>query len=237
MIKLKYIIKELGISMTSSDPNHMGKQTRDEYVLIVSRDIVNAFKSGQFRYRDFFDMQLDGEEAEVELDVKFYKRPNQDNAFSIAAGYGPRTFSNRSGDALEILVEYNPKKFPNAMNAFIAEIKETLEHEFEHVGQDNFESMYIISNRYDEPLTYPEESPQAPTHYLYLINNKEVPAYVKGLIKRARVYKIPFEKALDGYYKDYKDTFDLHNTDWNSVKSVWMSWWNANKDKLKKTIY
>jgi hypothetical protein len=234
MIKLKNIISELGIQMTSSDPKHMGQQTRDEYVLIVSRDIVNAFKSGQARYRDTFDMYLDGEEAEVELDVKFMKRPNQEYAFSIAAGYGPRTFSKREGEALELVIEYNPQKFPNAMQALVSEIKETLEHEFEHVGQDNFDSMFVVSNRYDQPLAYPEESPQAPTHFLYLTSNKEVPAYVKGLIKRARTNKISFEQALEDYYNDYRDTFALYNTDWNQVKQIWMNWHNANQVKLKK---
>lgn len=235
MIKLKHIINELGIQMTSKDPKH--KQTRDEYVLIVSRDIVNAFKSGKARYRDIFDMYLDGEDAEVELDVKFVKRPNQEYAFSIAAGYGPRTFSKRAGEALEVVVEYNEREFPSAMSAFVSEIKEMLEHEFEHVGQDNFDSMYVVSNRYDQPLAYPEDSPQAPTHYLYLTSNKEVPAYVKGLVKRARVNKTTLDQAMEDYYNDYKATFNLYKTDWNSVKNVWMSWWNANKDKLKKTTY
>ena len=234
MIKLKALISELGVPMTSSDPEHMGKQTRDEYVLIVSRDIINAFKSGRARYRDIFDMTMAGEEAEVEIDVKFIKRPNQEYAFSIAAGYGPRTFSKREGEALELAVEYNPQMFPNAMSALVTEVKETLEHEFEHVGQDNFEPMYVVSNRYDQPLAYPEDSPTAPTHFLYLTSNKEVPAYVKGLIKRAKTNKISFDQALEDYYNDYRETFALYNTDWNQVKSIWKTWANANKQSLKK---
>lgn len=223
MIKLKQILQEL-----------TGEEvTREQFVLAVSRDIVNAFKSGQRRYTDYFTVPRAGEEAEVNLDVKFYKRPKQDIAFSIAAGFGP----NKKGDNdyLELNVEYNPKWFPQAMAAFVAEIKETVEHEFEHVGQQNFEDMYIVSNRYDEPLAYPEDAPQAPTHFLYLTSNVEVPAYVKGLVKRARVKKISFEEALEDYYNDYRSTFDLYNTDWNQVKQIWTSWFQANKEKLKKT--
>lgn len=234
MIRLTTLINELGIQMTSGDPKHMGKQTRDEYVLIVSRDIINAFKSGRARYKDIFDMTMAGEEAEVELDVKFIKRPNQEHAFSIAAGYGPRTFSQKHGEALEIVIEYNPRMFPNAMSALVSEIKETLEHEFEHVGQDNFEPMFVMSNRYDEPLAYPEDAPTAPSHFAYLTSNKEVPAYVKGLIKRAKTNKISFDQALEDYYNDYRETFALYNTDWGQVKSTWMSWFKANQDKLKK---
>jgi len=223
MIKLIQIIQEL----TGQE------RTREEYVLNLSRDVINAFKTGQGRYRDSFDFTRGDERAEVYLDFKFIKRPKQEYAFSIAGSFGPA--KKGSTDILEAIVEYNPKMFPNAMNAFVAEIKETLEHEIEHVGQQTFEDMYIISNRYDEPLAYPEDGPQAPTHYLYLTSNREVPAYVKGLVKRARTKDITFDQALEEYYADYRDTFALYNTDWSKVKQVWMDWWNSNKTMLKKT--
>lgn len=223
MIKLTSILQELtGL-----------ERTRDQFVLDASRDVVNAFKSGQRRYQDTFDIARIGEETEINVDFKFIKRPKQEYAFSIAASFGPTKSGNM--DKLEALIEYNPKMFPNAMNAFVAEVKETLEHEVEHVGQQAFEDMYIVSNRYNEPLAYPEEAPQAPTHYLYLISNNEVPAYVKGLIKRARVKKISFDQALDEYFNDYRETFTLYNTDWNKVKQIWLDWYNANRTKLKKT--
>ena len=96
--------------------------------------------------------------------------------------------------------------------------------------------MYIVSNRYGEPLTYPEESPQAPTHFLYLTSNVEVPAYVKGLLKRAKVKKISFDEALEDYYNDYADTFRLYNTNWSKVKSIWKNWALNNKTKLRKFV-
>ena len=223
MINLKQILQEL----TGRVP------TRDQFVLDASRDIVTAFKSGTSKYEDFFILSRAGEDVEVNLDVKFIRRPKQEYAFSIAASFGPT--KSGTSDALEMEIEYNPKRFPNAMMALVSEIKDALEHEAEHVGQQNYEDMYIMSNRYDEPLTYPEKSPQAPTHYLYLTSNREVPAYVKGLVKHARVDKISFEQALENYYSDYVDTFNLHNTDWNKVKQVWMDWWKANQASLKKT--
>jgi len=226
MIKFKHLIERL----TGNE------KTREEYVLKLSREIVNAFKSGTARFKTNFDYSRGDETTEVVVDIKFYKRPKQDIAFSIAAGYGVRVFyKNSNEDALEMTIEYNPKDFPRAMNAFVSEIKEVVEHEFEHVGQQNFEELYIVSNRYDQPLAYPEDSPQAPTHYLYLISNREVPAYVKGLVKRARTNKISFEQAVDAYYRDYVDTFKLYGTDWSAVRKIWMNWYNANKNELKST--
>ena len=225
MIKLKQLIEKVtGL-----------ERSREEYVLKLSRDIVDAFKSGTSRFKVDFDYSRGDETADMLVDIKFVKRPNQEYAFSIAAGYGPRTFVKKSNDdAMEMTVEYNPSYFPKAMNAFVAEIKEAVEHEFEHVGQQNFEQFYIVSNRYDEPLAYPEDAPQAPNHFLYLTSNVEVPAYVKGLLKRAKVNKITFEQALEDYYSDYKDTFDLYGTDWSKVKQIWKNWALSNKDKLRK---
>jgi len=222
MIKFKNILQELSGEETS----------REQFVLGASRDIVNAFKSGVRKYKDTFILPRGGEEAEVNLDITFIKRPKQEYAFSIAAGFGPKKRGDE--DALEMLVEYNPKWFPNAMNAFVAEVKETLEHELEHVGQQNFDDMYVVSNRYDQPLAYPEESPQAPTHFLYLTSNVEVPAYVKGLLKRAKVKGLSFEEALEDYYSDYVDTFRVYSTDWSKVKKIWTDWALANRDKLRK---
>lgn len=222
MIKLKHILLELSGNETS----------REQFVLNASRDIINAFKSGVRKYKDFFVLPHAGEQAEIDLDITFIKRPKQEIAFSIAASFGPAKKTN--DDSLEMEIEYNPKWFPKAMNAFVAEIKETLEHELEHAGQQNFEDMYIASNRYNEPLSYPERGPQAPSHFLYLTSNVEVPAYVKGILKRAKVKKISFDEALEDYYNDYIDTFRLYNTDWNKVKDIWKSWALNNKTKLRK---
>jgi hypothetical protein len=57
-----------------------------------------------------------------------------------------------------------------------------------------------------------------------------VPAYVKGLLKRAKVKRVSFDEALEDYYNDNKLVFDRHNTNWNKVKSVWMDWYNKHKD-------
>ena len=224
MIKLKQIVSEV--------LNEQGN--RNQFVLRASRDVVNAFKSGQTSYREMYPVSRGGEELEINVDFSFKKRPKQHNAFSIGASFGPTKRGDK--DILEALIEYNPKMFPNAMNALVAEIKETLEHEYEHAGQQVFDDMFVMSNRYDEPLAYPEQAPQAPTHYDYLISNIEVPAYVKGLIKRARVKKITFDQALEEYYSDYKETFQFYNTDWSAVKRVWMQWYDQNKHKLKKTV-
>jgi hypothetical protein len=236
MIKLKDIVESM-----FKDPKDFpwNDATRKQFVLMLSREIIKAFNKGETRLDHFFklsgQMVTDEERADVHLIVKFKRKPKQDYAFSISAG------ADGSRDIVDMVIEYKPSEFPKAMNALVAEVKETLEHEFEHVQQGTFYKQWIQSNRYDEPLVYPSgKHPQAPSHFLYLTSNVEVPAYVKGLLKRAKVKRISFEEALEDYYKDYKDTFDEEGTDWNAVKSVWMDWYNKNKDvpgmQLKRPV-
>ena len=204
--------------------------TRKELVLRYSRAIVKAFKSGHHKYTSEFtymgQQSQDEPEAEAILVVHFEVDEIQPYAYSISAGV------DGDVDTLDIIIQYNPNDFPAAMPNLVAEVKETLEHEIEHIGQRNFDSMFVVSNSYDKPLTYPPEGPQAPTHELYLISNSEVPAYVKGLVKRAKVKKITLNTAMEGYYNDYKDTFKMYSTSWSKVKNIWMSWWKKNKHKL-----
>ena len=215
MIKLKDIILEA---------------TREELVLDTSRQIIYAFKRGDAEYTQDFDLsgpKVAGEDdANVELVVTFIKQSPLDYAFSISAG--------AELEDVSMEITYDPKQFPGAYNNLVAEVKETLEHELEHVQQGVFEKSFIVSNRYDEPLTYPPDGSRAPSHFLYLTSNIEVPAYVKGLIKRAKVKKLSLDAAMEDYYNDNKRVFDTENTDWSRVKKVWMNWAKVNKDKIKK---
>ena len=221
MIKLKSLLYE---------------DTRERLVLKNSRAIIKAFKSGvsniaiPFVYSGLKDPEYDPEDAKVFLTVDFVKVSELDYAYSIAAGM------DGDKNTMDILIEYNPKYFPAAMNNLVAEVKDTLEHEIEHVGQQNFEPLYIISNRYDKPLTYPSDAPQAPTHFLYLTSNTEVPAYVKGLLKKAAVKKITLDQSMEDYYDNYKEVFNRHNTSWSKVKKIWMDWYNTNRNTPGRTL-
>jgi hypothetical protein len=231
MIKLKDILQErLG-----------GERTRKHIVLAVSRDIINAVKAGKSRHQDQFELYLadTGWESasQVKLDVKIKQLPSTAGiAYSISAAMNPKSRS----DTLDILIELDGSEFPKAMSNLVASVKEVLEHELEHVGQQGFERLYVQSNKYTEPLSYPPESPQAPSHYLYLVSNVEIPAYVKGLLKLAKTKRISFEDALEDYYTDHLEVFDRHGTDWTKVKKAWLDWYNQNKDtpgrELKKPI-
>ena len=215
MIKLKKLLKELAYyDLTSDDPDKVFARSNDEFGLLLSRDIVNAFKRGDKKY--YKEMYLDrgGDYAEFQVKVRFIKRPKQEYSHSIEGG--------GSSDLLELIVEYNPKMFPAAMNRLVAEIKETIVHEFEHVGQQNFEDMFVVAGRNHHDYAK------------YLVDPEEVPAFVKGLIKRSKVVKQSLDATMEQWYRDNIRQFEFHNVSWPPIKKVWMDWAQANKDKIKK---
>ena len=128
MIKLKDILLEA---------------TRDELVLGISRQIMFAFKRGDAQYTLDFDLSgpkvQDENDANVELVCDFEKQSPLDYAYSIGGG--------AKGEDIDMKITYDPKQFPEAYNNLVAEIKETLEHEFEHIQQGTFYKSWVASNR------------------------------------------------------------------------------------------
>ena len=199
--------------LTGDDPDEVFARSQDEFTLLLSRNIVNAFKRGDKKSTGEYYLDRGNDYAEFAVRVRFIKRPKQEYSHSIEGG--------GSSDYLELDIEYNPKMFPASMNALVAEIKETLVHELEHVGQQNFDDMFMV--RGEDFGDYEK----------YLTSNIEVPAYVKGFIKRAKVTKQTLDATMEQWHQDNIRQFDFHKADWPAVKKVWMDWALANKDKLK----
>ena len=135
--------------------------------------------------------------------------------FSIDAG--------SEWDEIDVLIEYRPDAFPKHMNDLSSELKETIEHEMEHVLQTFFEDKNV-------PFEHTE------TNLDYLISAQEVPAYVKGLIARARHKKISLDDAMEEWFKENRLKFDNPKEDWKIVKSKWMNYAKSarQKNQIKK---
>ena len=67
------------------------------------------------------------------------------------------------------------------------------------------------------------------------MKKNEIPAFVKGLIKRAKTKRITLDQAMDQWYKENHRNFESVN-DWYDVKKVWMNFAKENllKQKVKK---
>jgi hypothetical protein len=195
----------------------INERKSDELSLHLSRKVIKQFKKDE----DFelYNIRFDRGDEYAVFDFKCYFLEDVDleDPFSIRA----------EADMEEIYVEitFNPQYFPESMNDLVAEVKETIEHELEHVEQQNFEDMDVHDNEYDED-----------DFFEYTTSKKEIPAFVRGLVKRAKTKKISLNFAMEEWFKENHRNFSDPDEEWPIVKSIWMDYANTmrEKEKIKK---
>jgi hypothetical protein len=201
--------------------NIINERKSDELSLKISRMIVNHFKKNKnFKFEGIYFERGD-DYASFDLKCKFIKDNNLDEPFSIDAGADMQE--------MDIEITYNPKDFPKNMNDLVAEIKETVEHELEHIEQQNFEDMAVDKQ---EDINSDDEE----YNFKYLTSAVEIPAYVRGLIRRSKTKKTSLSDAMDEWFKENKKKFKDQKKDWPKVKKIWMDYANEmrGKEKIKK---
>jgi hypothetical protein len=176
--------------------------TYNEIVNDLSRSIFNSIKNEKDKFETYFVLD---EDIYIDVYVELVKNKENKHKYNISG--------DSSVNDLSIKIEYNDEYFPKEYNNLLAEIKEVIRHEIEHINQFNFN--YKIYQKYND-ITYKE----------YLLLRHEIPAFVKGLYKRAKTKKIPLNKAFDEFYDENKDNISYN--DWLDVKEIWTNWamWN-----------
>jgi hypothetical protein len=200
--------------------NILSEGSLDKPILDISREVIRLFKneeSDEFTYVFY----RSGEEIQLLVDVNFEVVENYNEPFEVRA--------EAAYDELYVTIIYDPEEFPSSMNDLVAEIKETITHELEHIIQQNFEDTYI------NPFESDYDQDKRGGKFNYFLKKIEIPAFVKGLIKRARTKKISLDMAMDEWYKENHRNFENEN-DWKDVKKIWMNWAkeNLSKQKVKK---
>ena len=199
----------------------INERKSDELSMKLSRMVIKQFKKDE----DFelYDLRFDRGDEYAVFDFKCYflEDIDLDDPFSIHA----------EADMEEIYMEitFNPQHFPKSMSDLVAEVKETIEHELEHVEQQNFEDMDV--ERRDDTEDEDEEY-----NFKYLTSKVEIPAYVRGLIKRSNTKKMSLSDAMEEWFKENKRNFKDPKKDWPKVKKVWMKYASEmrGKEKIKK---
>jgi hypothetical protein len=181
----------------------------DKVVKQIHRFLVNKFKDGENAVEDFL-LVRDGEEVMITVYFAMVEVEDFNHPFSIEAG--------SEWDEIDVLIEYRPDAFPKHMNELVSELKETVEHEVEHVLQTFFEDKYVPYEDTENNLDY-------------LTSAHEVPAYVKGLVARARHKKISLNDAMEEWFRENILKFDNPEEDWKIVKSKWMDYANSTRQK------
>ena len=192
----------------------LNESVLDRHISVLTKFLIKMFKNRE-DFSETYTFKRMGEDVEFDFSVKFEEDNEMDDPYDISGDGDMET--------MNLIIKFNPNNFPKVMNDFVAEIRETITHELEHIGQQNFEDMNVKYSSYENNLEY-------------LISPQEVPAYVKGLIIRSKSKRQTLENAMDDWFKENKRKFDNPSEDWKIVKKVWMDWAKEQRNlgKIKK---
>jgi len=192
----------------------INERKSDKISLLLSRLIINQFKKNEDFEMEGIQFERGDDYANFDLRCYFIEDKDFNHPFSVSASADIQD--------LEIEITYRPQDFPKHMTDLVAEIKETVEHELEHIEQKNFEDMSVPHEEVDG------------SNLSYLLSQEEIPAYVRGLIKRSKTKRISLSDAMDEWFEENKNKFDNPKKEWFQVKNVWMDY--ANKMKSKERV-
>jgi hypothetical protein len=195
--------------------NLLSERKSDNISLLLSRMVINQFKKNEDFIIEGIEFERGDDYANFDMSCTFIRDEEFNHPFSIDA--------SSDMQSLDIEITYRPEDFPTHMNDLVAEVKETIEHELEHIEQQNFEDMSIIYSNDDEE-----------DNFKYLTSNEEIPAYVRGLIRRSKTKKISLSDAMDEWFDENQMKFDNPDKEWPIVKKLWMG--HANDMRLKEKV-
>ena len=185
--------------------------TIESEVQFLSREILELFKDniGKPYETGGIEGYIEGGEVvlEYEIDLKFIPSDGIPG-FSFDA--------SADDENIEIEITYNPNSFPDELNNLNAELKETLRHEIEHITQFGFE----LKGGFEE---YKGSIP----FHKYLQLSHEIPAFVRGLYKRAKVKKMSLKDTFNEFFDDYIDSFN-NPQEIEQVRTAWSNWAREN---------
>jgi hypothetical protein len=197
--------------------NLLSERKSDNISMLLSRMVIRQFKKDEDFVVEGIEFERGNDYANFDMSCTFIRDEEFNHPFSIDA--------SSDMQSLDIEITYRPEDFPTHMNDLVAEVKETIEHELEHIEQQNFEDMSI---------TYSYDVRDGEDNFKYLTSNEEIPAYVRGLIKRSKTKKISLSDAMDEWFEENQMKFKNPNKEWPIIKKMWMG--HANEMRLKEKV-
>ena len=188
----------------------------DSETLKYSRYIVDQLKNNLGTY---YEEEIEGDLKNVKYTLEFKLNPLE----SGDLGYPPYLVDAAGGeDGIELVINYETPSFFEYLNDLTAELKETLRHELEHVGQEHFEKGVKIRNiKNAAKLKLPK----------YLTLDYEIPAFIRGLNKRAKTKNITLGQAIDEFFLERSE--ELSYAEEAYVRSKWEEWIKKNLPKTR----
>lgn len=177
--------------------------------LNISRQYINEFKDflnskkKSFKFLRYIEIY---ETCPIYITTK--NDDSIDYAYDMDAGV--EWDDDNGWTAMDINITISKEFFPMAFNDFIAEIKETIRHEIEHVSQENNPNKYIEIDKTKNERTYAE----------YILSTEELPAHLQGFLVKAKAKKQSMTKIINDFIDNREKYFGGNTKEMEEVKNV-----------------
>lgn len=176
--------------------------------LNISRQYIKEFKEFLKGKKKSFDWKRYIEIGDTSpVRIKTIHDKNTEFAYDMEAGV--EWDDEDSWMVMDITITINKEFFPMAFNDFIAELKETLRHEIEHVAQQN-----NPNKGFDEINTSRSDKSFAE----YVLSSEEIPAYLQGFLTKAKTKKESMTKIINDFIDSRKKWFNGNTQEMQMVK-------------------
>jgi len=164
----------------------------DKQVSDLTKTVVKLVKQKKKRYQeDLYILENDVSfEVSVKYTTKMAKAPFAIHGDTSRLNF---TFGRYLEMGLQIFIN-EPLFTSKVLNDFVAEVKEAIRHEVEHVTQ------HIIRKK---PTTRKGTSDLPPMEYL--LHRVEKPAFMAGFFTKAKTKKVTMDVVIDDFLKGYTD--------------------------------
>jgi len=177
-------------------------------VLDVSRSLLNVVKKKGKKYKTYFDYPTNND---VEATFKII----YDKTMEFAVSFEAWALDDSIGGEITI----NPEFLPMAYNEVLAEFKETIRHELEHVAQS-----VKVPGKVKMKFTKASDK----HFYKYLLLPHEIAGFLHGFNTRAKTER----KTIDDVIDQALDNYDPLFTNKNQKSKVRAAWLEAGKKLL-----
>lgn len=138
----------------------------------------------------YYHESFDDEEFTVEL---YLTKTDSEIPFDINGGY---KFDDENYlNIIDFTIDINPKLFKGEqINKLLAELKDTIRHEIEHISQTENPEKDVRNKVYN---SFAQE----------VLIPRELPAYIQGFYTQAKTRKMYMNDVIDEWANDRKDQF------------------------------
>ena len=188
---MKIIISEQQLKQLITEGRY--SQVTREISMDLMNEVMSFLKSDDEEIdweNVYYHESFDNEEFTVEL---YLTKTDSEIPFDINGGY---KFDDENYiNIIDFTIDINPKLFKGEqINKLLAELKDTIRHEIEHISQTENPEKDVRNKVYN---SFAQE----------VLTPRELPAYIQGFYTQAKTRKMYMDDVIDEWADERKDRF------------------------------